>query len=319
MLDFEIKKYGLNESVNQDDSVVCDFSDYELYQLLEGNNFKTTVENLQLLKEGIASGKYGIEIDLTEDEKAELLEFFNNCFADNEVLTEGKLGNKILHLLVRFLGEKSLNKVLLKAEQKLKSNKDSEKLKKLIDKVEKALSSNDKKVKRETIYYFIDNAPEKDKQQATGRFRNVVKESIPKDKKAKAELKENAELSEGIGDWVKKLTGGGSGGGSATTSGTTTEKLFNAKDLGLSITGSSTTDVLSGTVSSSSNVLNIDPSKTTSALGTTLGIEGLTLGKITGFMRTKEAILIAIAVSLVLAGITAIVTHIVTKKVIRGY
>lgn len=37
------------------------YSDYELYQILEFNNFDTTVENLEILKEGLENGKYFLE------------------------------------------------------------------------------------------------------------------------------------------------------------------------------------------------------------------------------------------------------------------
>jgi len=38
-------------------------SDYELYKVLEANQYKTTEKNLQLLKEGLINGKYYLSID----------------------------------------------------------------------------------------------------------------------------------------------------------------------------------------------------------------------------------------------------------------
>jgi len=44
-----------------------DFSDYELYQILEQNGYKTHKKNLQLLKEGVTNGRYAIaETSLSE-------------------------------------------------------------------------------------------------------------------------------------------------------------------------------------------------------------------------------------------------------------
>jgi chemotaxis protein histidine kinase CheA len=40
------------------------YSDYELYQFLENSGYKTTVSNLEVLKEGLESGKYVIDFDL---------------------------------------------------------------------------------------------------------------------------------------------------------------------------------------------------------------------------------------------------------------
>jgi len=47
-------------------------SDYELYQVLEANNYKTTEKNLSILKEGLESGKYELQPkDLNEASTAQ--------------------------------------------------------------------------------------------------------------------------------------------------------------------------------------------------------------------------------------------------------
>ena len=53
------------------------YSDYELYQILESNNFKTTENNLRILKEGLDTDKYEI-IDEAADS------FLNNLFLLDE-------------------------------------------------------------------------------------------------------------------------------------------------------------------------------------------------------------------------------------------
>lgn len=44
-----------------------EFSDYELYRILESNGYITTETNLEILKEGLESGKYLIERPVTDD------------------------------------------------------------------------------------------------------------------------------------------------------------------------------------------------------------------------------------------------------------
>jgi len=44
-------------------SLAESYSDYELYQILKENSFKTTENNLRILKEGLASGRYEIAED----------------------------------------------------------------------------------------------------------------------------------------------------------------------------------------------------------------------------------------------------------------
>ena len=64
-------------------------SDYELYQVLEENNYTTTENNLRILKEGLDSGKYEIDV-LTEEDKLyddicdALLEFSDVEMTDEE-------------------------------------------------------------------------------------------------------------------------------------------------------------------------------------------------------------------------------------------
>jgi len=48
------------ENINEDILSESEFSDYELYQILEQNGYKTHNENLRILKEGLSRGKYDI-------------------------------------------------------------------------------------------------------------------------------------------------------------------------------------------------------------------------------------------------------------------
>jgi len=47
--------------VSSNANITESYSDYKLYQILEENGFTTTEKNLELLKEGLKSGKYSLE------------------------------------------------------------------------------------------------------------------------------------------------------------------------------------------------------------------------------------------------------------------
>ena len=91
------------------------FSDYELYQILEGCKYKTTEKNLKILKEGLKSGKYYIEDQLDSLLLQEFQEYLNEdpLILDEETLNEGVLLNKIRWKLalfsLRFLSNTSID------------------------------------------------------------------------------------------------------------------------------------------------------------------------------------------------------------------
>ena len=67
-----VKHAGLDLSDKKTENIAfaestIGYSDYELYQILEENDYKTSRENLQILKEGLDSGKYTI-IEQIKDE-----------------------------------------------------------------------------------------------------------------------------------------------------------------------------------------------------------------------------------------------------------
>lgn len=56
-----IFKKKKKETVSSNANITESYSDYKLYQILEENGFTTTEKNLELLKEGLKSGKYSLE------------------------------------------------------------------------------------------------------------------------------------------------------------------------------------------------------------------------------------------------------------------
>jgi len=109
------KNTELQEGISGSMLFECQFSDYELYQILESNGYKTTSENKDILKKGIQEGRYYIEDELD----SALLEEFKNFLNDEpvilgeDILTEGKILNKIRWKLalfsLRFLSNTSIN------------------------------------------------------------------------------------------------------------------------------------------------------------------------------------------------------------------
>lgn len=60
MLDKEYKVIKFSNLIESESIIENSFSDYELYQILEQNGYKTTEKNLQNLKEGLIKKMYGI-------------------------------------------------------------------------------------------------------------------------------------------------------------------------------------------------------------------------------------------------------------------
>ena len=111
-----MKNNEINESaINGDFLLESSFSDYEIYQLLEANGYKTTEKNKNILKEGLVSGKYAVYDELDSLLQEEFKEYLNEepIILGEDILTEGKLLNKIRWKLalfsLRFLRETSIN------------------------------------------------------------------------------------------------------------------------------------------------------------------------------------------------------------------
>lgn len=102
----------------------------------------------------------------------------------NSTLNEGKVGNFLLRGCVRFLSEKSLNKILNGARSKLMSYKGNPKAEEELQKISNALNSNDKKYKREVISSYLKVASDKDLAAAD----NKLKAAVNKDKSLKEDV-----------------------------------------------------------------------------------------------------------------------------------
>ena len=110
------------------------------------------------------------------DEDVALQEFFKMVVEADSQLNEGKISNFFIKLSIKFLNNKSLDKILASALQKLNANKSKANggLDPLINKVTAALKSQDKKLKREVIRNFLDEAPEGKVKEAEAKLRKYA-------------------------------------------------------------------------------------------------------------------------------------------------
>ena len=109
------KNTNLQEGISGSMLFEYQFSDYELYQILESNGYKTTNQNKDILKKGLQEGRYYIEDELDSALLEEFKDFLNEepIILGEDILTEGKILNKIRWKLalfsLRFLTETSIN------------------------------------------------------------------------------------------------------------------------------------------------------------------------------------------------------------------
>jgi len=180
---YEIKRNSLTEQITCKLLFENIFSDYELYQILEGCKYKTTEKNLKLLKEGLESGKYLIEDTVFQEIKDILL--------DDSLNEMAKFKISILKKCVKRMNEKQLNKIIGKLESQ--ANKANDKKAKLaISKIKTA----DIEKKREVIITILDEIKKKDPkkyEKAEEEVRAKAKDVLKKEELENKKLTEEAE------------------------------------------------------------------------------------------------------------------------------